>query len=117
MLPNIRIVSTFLKGKIDLQLTKFLIFKAQTTFTRGDITNTLLFWQMGYEALQIIFEISIFSKILIFFFFTESFSKYQVFLGGSCNPTTWRRDIAMPMLTNHGISFYNPVSTFKLFLF
>jgi hypothetical protein len=31
-----------------------------------------------------------------------------VFLGGSCDPTTWRRDIAVPMLTEAGISFFNP---------
>jgi hypothetical protein len=31
-----------------------------------------------------------------------------VFLGGSCNPTTWRRDVAIPMLEEHGILFYNP---------
>jgi raw len=32
----------------------------------------------------------------------------QVFLGGSCNPTTWRQDIAIPRLTRAGITFYNP---------
>lgn len=32
----------------------------------------------------------------------------MVFLGGACNPTTWRRDIAMPYLDAHGISYYNP---------
>ena len=32
----------------------------------------------------------------------------QVFLGGSCNPTTWRKDIAIPRLEAEGISFYNP---------
>jgi hypothetical protein len=34
----------------------------------------------------------------------------EVFLGGSCNPTTWRADVAMPELNKLGISFYNPVS-------
>lgn len=34
----------------------------------------------------------------------------EVFLGGSCNPTTWRADVAMPELQKLGISFYNPVS-------
>lgn len=34
----------------------------------------------------------------------------EVFLGGSCNPTTWRADVAIPALTQLGISFYNPVS-------
>jgi hypothetical protein len=31
-----------------------------------------------------------------------------VFLGGSCNPTSWRRDIVIPRLLEEGISFYNP---------
>lgn len=34
----------------------------------------------------------------------------EVFLGGSCNPTTWRADVAIPTLDKLGISFYNPVS-------
>ncbi|VVC26527.1 Hypothetical protein CINCED_3A006425 [Cinara cedri] len=33
---------------------------------------------------------------------------YDVFLGGSCNPTTWRKDIAIPYLQEAGVSFYNP---------
>uniref|UniRef100_A0A182MHA6 Raw n=1 Tax=Anopheles culicifacies TaxID=139723 RepID=A0A182MHA6_9DIPT len=32
----------------------------------------------------------------------------EVFLGGSCNPTTWRADVAIPTLDRLGISFYNP---------
>jgi hypothetical protein len=32
----------------------------------------------------------------------------KVFLGGSCNPTTWRRGIAMPILEEAGVPFYNP---------
>ncbi|KAK2168035.1 hypothetical protein LSH36_21g07071 [Paralvinella palmiformis] len=37
-----------------------------------------------------------------------------VFLGGSCNPTTWRHDYAIPFLKKHNISFYNPqVSDWK----
>ncbi|KAF5270421.1 hypothetical protein FQR65_LT05609 [Abscondita terminalis] len=31
-----------------------------------------------------------------------------VFLGGSCNPTTWRTDTAIPELQKHGITYYNP---------
>jgi hypothetical protein len=38
----------------------------------------------------------------------------EVFLGGSCNPTTWRFDVAMPELQKLGISFYNPVSNLTL---
>lgn len=37
-----------------------------------------------------------------------------VFLGGSCNPTTWRQDIAIPFLESVGLSYYNPqVSEWK----
>ncbi|XP_049698524.2 uncharacterized protein LOC110370032 isoform X2 [Helicoverpa armigera] len=32
----------------------------------------------------------------------------EVFLGGSCNPTTWRSDIAIPMLKEMGITYFNP---------
>lgn len=38
----------------------------------------------------------------------------EVFLGGSCNPTTWRADVAVPTLNKLGISFFNPVSEFLL---
>ncbi|CAG2102544.1 unnamed protein product [Medioppia subpectinata] len=34
--------------------------------------------------------------------------KFEVFLGGSCNPTTWRTDIAIPILKSLGITYYNP---------
>jgi hypothetical protein len=33
---------------------------------------------------------------------------YFVFLGGSCNPTTWRQVKAIPYLEQHGISYFNP---------
>ena len=32
----------------------------------------------------------------------------KVFLGGSCNPTTWRKNIAIPLLNRAGISYFNP---------
>ena len=32
----------------------------------------------------------------------------RVFLGGSCNPTTWRKDVAIPILEAAGVSYYNP---------
>ena len=32
----------------------------------------------------------------------------DVFLGGSCNPTTWRTDIVIPIFEGAGISFFNP---------
>ncbi|XP_053668748.1 uncharacterized protein LOC128719151 [Anopheles marshallii] len=39
---------------------------------------------------------------------TEPSAGPEVFLGGSCNPTTWRADVAIPALDRLGISFYNP---------
>lgn len=32
----------------------------------------------------------------------------EVFLGGTCNPTTWRKDVAIPMLLEKKVTFYNP---------
>lgn len=31
-----------------------------------------------------------------------------IFLGGSCDPTTWRSNIAIPMLEKAGVSYCNP---------
>lgn len=39
---------------------------------------------------------------------SKSAAKYQVFLGGSCNPTTWRQDIAIPLLKTWGLTYFNP---------
>eukprot|EP00042_Codosiga_hollandica_P038923 m.321140 g.321140 ORF g.321140 m.321140 type:complete len:638 (+) comp55512_c0_seq13:1214-3127(+) len=33
---------------------------------------------------------------------------HQVFLGGACNPTTWRKSIVIPVLASHKITYYNP---------
>jgi Ca2+-binding EF-hand superfamily protein len=36
-------------------------------------------------------------------------SHFVIFLGGSCNPTTWRKDVAIPLFEAAGISdYYNP---------
>jgi len=32
----------------------------------------------------------------------------EVFLGGACGHTTWRRDIAIPLLENAGVTYHNP---------
>lgn len=40
--------------------------------------------------------------------YNETICGPEVFLGGSCNPTTWRADVAIPTLNRLGISFYNP---------
>ena len=34
--------------------------------------------------------------------------KRQVFLGGSCDPTTWRQKMAIPLLEQAGAAYYNP---------
>lgn len=46
---------------------------------------------------------------------TDGNAAPEVFLGGSCNPTTWRADVAIPTLQNLGISFYNPVRVCVIF--
>ncbi len=33
---------------------------------------------------------------------------HEVFLGGSCNPTTWRKEGAIPTLQAASITYYNP---------
>lgn len=33
---------------------------------------------------------------------------YDVFLGGSANPTTWRKDIVIPLLEKNNVTYYNP---------
>jgi hypothetical protein len=38
----------------------------------------------------------------------EKDGKFQIFLGGSCNPTTWRQSVAIPYLELNGITYYNP---------
>ena len=35
-------------------------------------------------------------------------SAFDVFLGGSCNPTTWRADTAIPALVKGECTYYNP---------
>ncbi|CEG42321.1 uncharacterized protein PHALS_12603 [Plasmopara halstedii] len=38
----------------------------------------------------------------------ERLANFDVFLGGSCNPTTWRHDIAIPMLDAARVNYFNP---------
>ncbi|KAF7494382.1 hypothetical protein SSS_04341 [Sarcoptes scabiei] len=35
-------------------------------------------------------------------------TKFDIFLGGSCNPTRWRFDLVMPELKKNCITYYNP---------
>lgn len=35
-------------------------------------------------------------------------SNFEVFLGGSCNPTRWRTEVVIPELKRLGITYYNP---------
>jgi hypothetical protein len=39
---------------------------------------------------------------------TQGTMKKQIFLGGSCDPTTWRDDTAIPLLKKKNLQFYNP---------
>jgi hypothetical protein len=38
----------------------------------------------------------------------ERLADIDVFLGGSCNPTTWRRDVTIPMLDGAHVKYFNP---------
>lgn len=38
----------------------------------------------------------------------ERLADIAVFLGGSCNPTTWRHDVAMPLLDAAHVHYFNP---------
>ncbi|EGZ29594.1 hypothetical protein PHYSODRAFT_474685 [Phytophthora sojae] len=38
----------------------------------------------------------------------ERLADIAVFLGGSCNPTTWRHDVAMPLLDEARVRYFNP---------
>ena len=58
-----------------------------------------------------------FVHIILFFiilsFIILSFNKLfdtsvDVFLGGSCNPTTWRKDVAIPIFEKLNVGYYNP---------
>lgn len=50
------------------------------------------------------------------FFTVAERMAYEVFLGGSCNPTTWRSEIAIPTLQRLGITYYNPVNYLKFMI-
>jgi len=39
---------------------------------------------------------------------THPLTEHEVFLGGACNPTVWRKSVAMPFLDAAGITYYNP---------
>jgi hypothetical protein len=39
---------------------------------------------------------------------TKQQYEFEVFLGGSCNPTTWRYEQAIPYFNSYSISYYNP---------
>jgi len=38
----------------------------------------------------------------------EHKTRTEVFLGGSCNPTTWRKDTVIPLLEHSKVDYYNP---------
>ncbi|GAB5370174.1 hypothetical protein AAMO2058_001469700 [Amorphochlora amoebiformis] len=38
----------------------------------------------------------------------SSLSTVDVFLGGACNPTTWRKDVAIPIFKDKKVTYYNP---------
>lgn len=65
----------------------------------GSSEFTVSYSHISYSILQSYFHIVQFAERMA----------YEVFLGGSCNPTTWRSEIAIPTLQSLGITYYNPV--------
>lgn len=65
----------------------------------GSSEFTVSYSHISYSILQSYFHILQFPERMA----------YEVFLGGSCNPTTWRSEIAIPTLQSLGITYYNPV--------
>lgn len=43
---------------------------------------------------------------------TSSRETYDVFLGGSCGTTVWRRQSVIPFLKKRGITYYDPQRSF-----
>ncbi|VDP68032.1 unnamed protein product [Schistosoma mattheei] len=39
---------------------------------------------------------------------SSGLNRYDFFLGGACNPTTWRKEVAIPILDRLGLTYYNP---------
>ncbi len=64
----------------------------------------------GREKMKIIAGISMIRQWMarVTNHFSDQGKKFVVFLGGSCNPTTWRKDTAIPRLQREHIAFYNP---------
>ncbi|XP_029639739.1 uncharacterized protein LOC115214842 isoform X1 [Octopus sinensis] len=60
------------------------------------------YYKKGQDSLKAVKEIQKCQKA------EKTKYKDQVFLGGSCNPTTWRSDCAVPYLEKQGISYFNP---------
>ncbi|XP_019621186.1 PREDICTED: uncharacterized protein LOC109467612 [Branchiostoma belcheri] len=40
---------------------------------------------------------------------SSTMSRFEVFLGGSCVPSTWRQDVAIPLLKQYGLTYFDPV--------
>uniref|UniRef100_A0A7S3Z461 Uncharacterized protein n=1 Tax=Lotharella globosa TaxID=91324 RepID=A0A7S3Z461_9EUKA len=47
----------------------------------------------------------------------QSMSTCDVFLGGACNPTTWRKDVAIPIFEEKKVTYYNPQASSRILLF
>ena len=40
--------------------------------------------------------------------FSGPVTQHKVFLGGACGKSTWRKDIAIPLLEKAGVAYFNP---------
>ncbi|CAF3389877.1 unnamed protein product [Rotaria sp. Silwood1] len=70
-------------------------------------------FKRAFEFLQLLFlqrvyGIDLITRSSIRQLFKQQQNQHEVFLGGSCNPTTWRYEQAIPYFQLRSISYYNP---------
>ncbi|CAF2542841.1 unnamed protein product [Rotaria sp. Silwood2] len=70
-------------------------------------------FKRAFEFLQLLFlqrvyGIDIITRSSMRQLFKQQQDQFEVFLGGSCNPTTWRYEQAIPYFQFHSVSYYNP---------
>lgn len=74
--------------------------------TLKDFTHAV--WTILYSRTIPLSSIAVSTEHREFKSMQTSLSAVDVFLGGACNPTTWRKNIAIPTFEERGITFYNP---------
>ncbi|CAH8457118.1 unnamed protein product [Schistosoma rodhaini] len=64
--------------------------------------------QIRYSDVILYAACALDSTIVTSFEASFGLNRYDFFLGGACNPTTWRKEVAIPILDRLGLTYYNP---------